>query len=228
MQILPSGLSLYDLLLDALRDQGSIDNSTDPSNSLSPTSQQFISGASSMRGSVDPLSWTVARTGAETGTWTGTVNVVGSRAGIGAGAGAWGSNALLGILQRIPQRDLEALQRGVEIASASFRYYQYNSSLRLNDRDIPTRSTDYFHFVLNVNHACSVSLHFIAVSRMTYPNSSSLHHIKPIYTRYSDLILFIFRKCLTLLHLCLFPTAQSAHNARWRCYRSTIAGPRFT
>lgn len=151
MQILPSGLSLYDLLLDAHRDQGSIDNSnsTDPSNSLSPTSQQFISGASSLRGSVDSLSWTVAETGAETGTGTGTVNVVGSRAGTvtgagtgaGAGAGAWGNNALMGILQRIPQRDLEALQRGVEIASASFRYYQYNSSLRLNDRDIPTRST---------------------------------------------------------------------------------------
>ena len=143
MQRLPSGLSLYDLLLDAHRDQGSMINSTDPFNSISPSSPQFISSASSLRGSVDQLPWTVAETGAETGTGTRTGTAVGSRAGAGTGAGtgtgAWGSNALMGILQRIPQRDLEALQRGVEIASASFRYYQYNSLLRLSDRDIPTR-----------------------------------------------------------------------------------------
>ena len=175
MQRLPSGLSLYDLLLDAHRDQGIMINRTDPSNSISPSSPQFISSASSLRGSVDPLPWTAAATGAETGTGTRTGTAVGSRAG--TGTGAWGSNALMGILQRIPQRDLEALQRGVEIASASFRYYQYNSSLRLNDRDIPTRyEVRIFSFCIKCLSclACDTQLHrFIPEKLSKFKSSTS-------------------------------------------------------
>lgn len=128
MSTLPSGLSLYALLLDANREQSSTISSTDPFNPLSST--QVNSGLSSSKGSVNSLSWVA------------TEAVTGARAA--AGAGTWGSNALVEILQRIPPGDLEALQRGVEMASSSFRYYQYNSSLRLHDKDIPTRCT-YFH-----------------------------------------------------------------------------------
>lgn len=76
------------------------------------------------------------------GTRRGAGSGAGARAGAGtsaAGSGVWGENALVQILQRIPLGDLEELQRGVERASSSFRYYQYNSSLQLNDKDIPTR-----------------------------------------------------------------------------------------
>ena len=106
-------------------------NSTDPSNPIS--SLQFSSGLAALIDSVNPLSWTHTETRTATGTGTKALT------GAVTGAGAWGSNALVAILQRIPPGDLEALQRGVEVASSSFRYYQYNLSLRLNDRDIPTR-----------------------------------------------------------------------------------------
>lgn len=102
------------------------------------------------------LSWTLAGAGAGkravegAGAGKRRLKGRGTRRGAGAGAGAgtsaagvsagvWGGNALVQILQRIPLGDLEELQRGVERASSSFRYYQYNSSLQLNDKDIPTR-----------------------------------------------------------------------------------------
>ena len=49
-------------------------------------------------------------------------------------------NALVEILSRVSPGDLLSLQRGVDRASASYRYYQYNSSMSLSDKDIPTRS----------------------------------------------------------------------------------------
>ena len=49
-------------------------------------------------------------------------------------------NALVEILSRVSAEDLLSLQRGVDRASASYRFYQYNSSMSLSDRDIPTRS----------------------------------------------------------------------------------------
>lgn len=55
------------------------------------------------------------------------------------GKGAGTGNALVAILSRVPLEDLRALQEGVERASGQYRYYLYNSTMRLNDRDIPTR-----------------------------------------------------------------------------------------
>ena len=49
------------------------------------------------------------------------------------------SNALIHILSRIPRGDLLQLQRGVHVASASYRYYQYNSTQGTATTDIPTR-----------------------------------------------------------------------------------------
>ena len=46
-------------------------------------------------------------------------------------------SALIQILSRVPYVDLLALQNGVRVASASYRYYQYNSSMGTN----ATRST---------------------------------------------------------------------------------------
>lgn len=57
----------------------------------------------------------------------------------GTGAGAGTGNALVAILSRVPTEDLRALQEGVERASGQYRYYLYNATMRLNDRDIPTR-----------------------------------------------------------------------------------------
>jgi hypothetical protein len=55
------------------------------------------------------------------------------------GKGAGTGNALVAILSRVPLEDLRALQEGVERASGQYRYYLYNSTMRLNDKDIPTR-----------------------------------------------------------------------------------------
>ena len=180
MPTLPSGQSLYALLLEAHRAQNStvssIVNSTDASNP--PSSLPLISGPSSMERSAALLSWTLAGTRTGTGTSTGAAaGSAGAGAGAGAGeragagtrilkgrgtrrgagagssaagvsAGVWGGNALVQILQRIPSGDLEELQRGVERASSSFRYYQYNSSLQLNNKDIPTRCACYHYHCL--------------------------------------------------------------------------------
>ena len=167
MPTLPSGLSLYALLLEAHNEHSSRMNSTDVQDPLS--SLQSSSDLSVSRDSASPHPWaltgegsgsgggagtvtltgtgtetetrtgTEAGTGAGTGVGTETVTGTGTGDSLGAGSGAWGSNALVAILQRIPLGDLEALQMGVEMASSSFRYYQYNSSLRLNNEDIPTR-----------------------------------------------------------------------------------------
>ena len=48
-------------------------------------------------------------------------------------------NALIQILSRVSPEDLLALQKGVRVASASYRYYQYNSSIGTAAADIPTR-----------------------------------------------------------------------------------------
>jgi hypothetical protein len=68
--------------------------------------------------------------GSQTGS-TGTDSAKGKGAGTG--------NALVAILSRVPLEDLRALQEGVERASGQYRYYLYNSTMRLNDKDIPTR-----------------------------------------------------------------------------------------
>lgn len=53
--------------------------------------------------------------------------------------GAGADNALVAILSRVPPEDLRTLQEGVERASGQYRYYLYNSTMRLNNKDIPTR-----------------------------------------------------------------------------------------
>ena len=49
------------------------------------------------------------------------------------------TSALIQILSRVPYEDLLSLQSGVRVASASYRYYQYNSSMGTSTSDIPTR-----------------------------------------------------------------------------------------
>ena len=60
------------------------------------------------------------------------------RGAINAGIAAHG-NVLVQMLARIPPSDLLALQKGVEVASRSYRYYLYNSSMDSSRQEIPTR-----------------------------------------------------------------------------------------
>ena len=204
MPTLPSGQSLYALLLDAHRalnstvsstvssSASSSVNSTDASNPLS--SLPLSTGPSLMERSAALLSWTLAGTGtgaaagaaagagagagagerAVEGVSAGTRRLKGrgTRRGAGSGAGAgtsaagtgvWGGNALVQILERIPLGDLEELQRGVERASSSFRYYQYNSSFQLNDKDIPTRCAclQYHRIICYSIISCHIILYHI-------------------------------------------------------------------
>lgn len=57
-------------------------------------------------------------------------------------------NALVEILSRIPPGDLLTLQRGVDRASSSYRFYQYNSSMSLSDGDIPTRCSTCVYIIV--------------------------------------------------------------------------------
>ena len=220
MPTLPSGQSLYALLLDAHRAQNSsvsssvsisVSSSVNSTEAFNPLSSLLPlgTGPSLMERSAAPLSLTLAgtgtgaaaaavvagagagvraiegvgvgtrrlkgrgtRRGAGSGAGAGAGTSAGARAGAGtsaAGTGMWGGNALVQILQRIPLGDLEELQRGVERASSSFRYYQYNSSLQLNDKDIPTRCAclQYHRIISYSIILCHIILYHIISNHIT-------------------------------------------------------------
>ena len=110
------------------------------------------------------------------------------------------SSALVQILSRVPPADLLALQKGVHVASSSYRYYQYNSSLGTAASDIPTRSGRALY---------SQILHKPVAANWT---RSSLFYLISLPPHLSPFLISLPPSSSSL------PPSKLPQKAQWRCH----------